>query len=321
MIKKYSKLAANVLISLIPVALLFLILLLLSDRVSFRNLQDVIYQAIPPFILALGVTFAFKVGNWDLSVGATGILSAIIGGNIAMRFNLGIPGIIIICILVGVVLGTITGGIFRLLKIPSIIVTLGTAMIMENLTSLMYEGRGILIPAEFIVLGKFPVNIIILALVMSLGYYLLYHTKIGYNIKAVGSNIDLAKLRGLDVYSTKMFGCIIAGLFAGMYSFMLLGTLGVRKAVSGSLSSLGLSFTALMVVFLGTAIAREGTLIFSIFFAAVILKLVELAMIVLNLPAPLKSVFIAILVVAVMSIQARSDIFSLKKLIPARLRR
>ena len=120
----------------IPLAL-FVIMLLAFDEITLGNVPSLFKQAIFPTVLSCGLMFNFACGNWDLAIGAEAVLSAILAGNLAVNTGLGLPGIIIGCVVVGACCGAITGTIFYITKVPTIIVTVGLLFIYECIGSLV----------------------------------------------------------------------------------------------------------------------------------------------------------------------------------------
>ena len=113
------KMGRNALVALLPPIIVFFVLMLLApNRIGLNNLSLAIFQAIPSSILAIGVTFSFKSGNWDLAIGAEALVASVIGGNIAIILNLGLPGMIISCVSMGLLSGVATGLVYKLLKVP-----------------------------------------------------------------------------------------------------------------------------------------------------------------------------------------------------------
>ena len=188
-------------------------------------------------------------------------------------------------------------------------------LLLESMTVIFFEGKGVIVPSQWVVLGTFPYNVIIGIASMAIAYYILFHRKIGFHINAVGDNINMAKASGLDVYKIKLASFAFAGLFAGIYAFFTLGITGVAKPPSSSMSSLGIAFDAMMGMFLGTALSKRVNLIIGIYIGGIVMQLIKMGLLVLNVPSAYQSVFIAALVVIFMSATSRPDLFSLRKLI------
>ena len=312
--KKLLLTIKNIIIAFLPPLILFFVIKIIApNQMLFANLWLALLNAISATVLAVGVTFSFKSGNWDLAIGAEAIIASIVGGQIALKLNIGVPGLIIGCTIIGLLAGLTTGMVYRILKVPSIIVTLGMMLLFESLCTILFDGGGVIIPSEWVVLGRFPFNVIIGICACLLAYYILYHRKIGFHLNAVGDNINLAHYNGLNVYRIKLASFALAGLFAGIYAFLSLGANGVQKAPSNSMASLGIAFDALMGMFLGTALSKRVNLIVGIYIGEVIMQLIKMVLIIFNVSSSFKSVIIAAMVVVFMAVSARSDLFKRKK--------
>ena len=129
----------------IPIVLLLFTKLLFPGNVGFGTVQNMVYQAVPAAILAWGVSFNMKIGNWDFSVGAVAMISAIVGGNLALNFGLGPIGMLLLCLAIGTFCGAVTGMLYYLLKIPTLIVSLGMVFLLESLSAIIFNGAGVLV--------------------------------------------------------------------------------------------------------------------------------------------------------------------------------
>ena len=272
--------------------------------IGTNNIPSLMQQAVAPAILGWGVLFNIKVGNWDFSVGSVVLLSAIIGGNIAVRLNWGFAGLLIFCLLVAVLAGVVVGLVYYFLKIPTIITSIGMLLIYESISSYAFEGQGIYLTG-WNLLGN--TEIVIIAIVAAATAYLIfYRSSIGYNVRAVGNNMNIAAQNGLNVYRVKAVAIAIAGLFAGLYAFISLGTSGVQKTVS-SMGTMGTCFDAMMCVFVGMSITRRGNLVAGIFCGSLVMQLVKLALMAIGIPSEYNSIFIAIFVLIFMTMDAYTN--------------
>ena len=127
---------ANVLLSAVKViavpVIIFLVLLIAFPRnVNINTFFNVMYQAIAPSVLAWGMLYNIKSNNWDFSVGAIAMFAAIFGGQIAMKLQIGFAGVVIMCVILGAACGALNGFLFTVLKIPTIIITVGVCLILE----------------------------------------------------------------------------------------------------------------------------------------------------------------------------------------------
>lgn len=298
LISKYALMLA------VPILLFVVLSIIFHGVIGTNNIPSLMQQAVAPAILGWGVLFNIKVGNWDFSVGSVVLLSAIIGGNIAVRLNWGFAGLLIFCLLVAVLAGVVVGLVYYFLKIPTIITSIGMLLIYESISSYAFEGQGIYLTG-WNLLGN--TEIVIIAIVAAATAYLIfYRSSIGYNVRAVGNNMNIAAQSGLNVYRVKAVAIAIAGLFAGLYAFISLGTSGVQKTVS-SMGTMGTCFDAMMCVFVGMSITRRGNLVAGIFCGSLVMQLVKLALMAIGIPSEYNSIFIAIFVLIFMTMDAYTN--------------
>lgn len=136
LISKYALMLA------VPILLFVVLSIIFHGVIGTNNIPSLMQQAVAPAILGWGVLFNIKVGNWDFSVGSVVLLSAIIGGNIAVRLNWGFAGLLIFCLLVAVLAGVVVGLVYYFLKIPTIITSIGMLLIYESISSYAFEASG-----------------------------------------------------------------------------------------------------------------------------------------------------------------------------------
>lgn len=292
---------------LVPVLLFTVLHFFAPDTITLSNIPSLLKQAIAPAILGWGVLLNMKVGNWDFSVGSQVLLASIIGGNIAKSLNIGLPGLIVCCCIVGVICGGIVGIIYYVLKIPTIIVSIGMLLIYESLASIVYDGNGVMIPNEWIVFNGFPYNLILLILVGLIAYQIVYNTKFGYNLRAVGNDAYIAQANGLNAYKIKTLALTMVGLFAGLYSMANLGMNGVQRTV-GSMGTMATCFDAMMCIFVGTALSYGTNIIVSIYIGSFFMQIIKLGFMVFGLPIEFNSIMIALIVLIFMAFNSNPQI-------------
>jgi len=218
-------------------------------------------------VLGIGVTFLLITGNFDMSVGGnialTGVLAVYFcqGVNSApnpLANGLGLPypiaiGLALLCAM-GV--GAVNAFFIAKLKVPSIIVTLGTMMLARGAAQVITEGaqRNNGLPDVFGVLGslgipgttiRLPVLVMIALVIVA--FIVEKRTVFGRRIYLIGANPEAARLSGINVarYLTALY--ILSGLLAG-----ITGVLLASETKSGMSSrGTGYEFDALVVTLLG----------------------------------------------------------------------
>ena len=116
----------------LPLAMFLLVMAASGGRVKFSQLFSMITQAILPAILGWGVMCECKTGIWDFSVGANVLVCQILAGNLAKNWGLGVPGVIVLSIVIGTIIGFAMGELLTRAKIPSIIVSVGAMLLLES---------------------------------------------------------------------------------------------------------------------------------------------------------------------------------------------
>lgn len=248
-----------------------------------------------------------KIGNWDFSVGAAAMIAAIVGGNLASMLGLGPAGMFVLCTGTGLLCGCITGTLYYLLKIPTLIVSLGMVYLMESLSAIIFDGAGVFITGEYVALGEAVPMLLFGAAVLVFAMFLFYARPFGYHVRAVGNGAAIAAQEGIDIYRVKFRVLVIASTFAGLYAFATLARTGVWKASSSPMSTMGTCFDAMMCVFIGQALGAATNQFIGIYFGSVTLQMVKLLIILLGIKSTFTQVIISMIVLVFMCISTRAD--------------
>jgi AI-2 transport system permease protein len=190
-------------------------------------------------ICALGMAFVIYTGEIDASIGATLGLSAAVSASM-IRDGKSWPLAIATAICIGLIIGIINGFGVAVLKVPSIIMTIGVNSIVRGFSYVYTKGAWVEnIPKEFKAVsqaGIFGLSWLFIGtvVVMILLNIFLLKTKRGRNFQAVGDNEDGAIHIGLPVAGTKMAGFIISAVCASIASVIFTSRIGFITPTSGS---------------------------------------------------------------------------------------
>lgn len=243
--------------------------------------------------------FTNAIGMFDLSCASAMIIASMIGGSLGN--TMGIPGLIIGCIAVGVVLGVINGTVYKLLKIPCLIVSLGLLLIYEILAQKIGLGVSKTIPADVGIIGKFPYSLIILGASALLFYYIYNKTCIACHIRAVGNEELLANALGINAMNTKYMTFVLAGIFIGITAILQISYANSITTVS-SLRSISMIFQPLMGVLIAFAIQEWCNLTLGVFISQFTLSMMFNALIALGVPSKMQDVVLGVMLIIVMGI-------------------
>jgi len=243
-------------------ALLYGVAVLLSDAfLEPVYVGNVLRQAAPVGIAAIGTTLVMILGAVDLSIGAIISFSAVFCA-VMMQGEAGNIGIAVAATLVvAAAFGAINGALNLASPGSSFILTLGSALALYGLTQLYSGGtaRGIVSPGfrEFFnhrlgdVLPVLALAMLAIAAVMEL---VLRTTRFGRQIYLIGSNREAARLSGLPVAAVTFACYVVSGLFAGLGGIAVLA----RSGVSSTFVGRGFEFDALAAIVLGGTVFRGG---------------------------------------------------------------
>lgn len=259
-----------------------------------RNILNLITNNWYIIILGIGVTFLLITGNFDLSVGGvialTGVLAVYFSqaANVsqnALANGLGLPyGVAVILALCGAMgIGAINAFFVVRLKVPSIIVTLGTMMVARGIAQVITQGaqRNTSLPDVFGVIGNMAlpgttikVSVVIMIVLVAIAFTFERKTVQGRRTYLIGANASAARLSGVTVgrHLTVLF--ILSSLLAGITGILLASEF--KAGVSSR--ALGYEFDALVVTLLGgVSIAGGFGSVLGMFVGALILSVVTSA--------------------------------------------
>ncbi len=193
---------------------------------SAENLVNIVVQAIPLGMLALGQTLALLTAGVDLSVGSLMSLSTALSAMIIGYNPLSIVGGILAVLIVSVGFGLLNGWSRTKLGIPPFIATLCTLMIGQGLAHAVLKQPGGFIPSESVAFlqagsGIFRMPLVYFALAIIGLYVFLNHRPMGRHFYAVGASVEAARASGLRVTSIIITSQVLCSLFAGMGGILL----------------------------------------------------------------------------------------------------
>jgi ribose/xylose/arabinose/galactoside ABC-type transport system permease subunit len=245
-------------------------------------------------ILGIGVTFLLITGNFDMSVGGvvalTGVLAVYFcqGRNVSqnpLANGLGLPygvavGLALLCAM-GV--GGINAFFIARLKVPSIIITLGTMMLARGTAQVITQGaqRNTSLPASFGVLGSLGIPgtsiriaVVVMIIFVLVAFLVEKKTVFGRRIYLIGANKEAARLSGINVTNYLSSLYILSALLAGITGILMASE--YKAGVSSRAA--GYEFDALVIALLGGVSITGGFgSVLGMFMGAIILAVVTSA--------------------------------------------
>ncbi len=246
------------------IVLLFLIIIFAvatgGTFLNPQNLINVVNQNVYLLIVGVGITFIMLSGGLDLSTGYQISTIAVVMGLMAKN-GYSTFLIIIAAFVLGIFLGTINGAIYARLKVFPFMITLATQYILNGVTYLLSNSKTFRTfddPFKFLggynfsfKLGAdsitFPIGILVMFIIISLGAFILNKTYFGRNIYALGSNPDAVVLSGVSLGKMRVLVFAVAGVFVALGAIMCAGRIGASSSGTG----IGAEFTVMAGAMLG----------------------------------------------------------------------
>ncbi|MER8828939.1 ABC transporter permease [Mesorhizobium sp. M0938] len=292
---------------------LFIILLvvfgLMSDRfLAVANFRNIIIQAAPIAILAIGMTFVLLTGQIDLSVGAsmylTASLLALYGGDIAWP-----QGLLAVIVVAGL-LGAVNGAIITWLGVASFIVTLATLFILRGIAMWLSNTRTLMFSDQITDLNRaslfgIPSAIIAFVAVFAVAWVVLHQTSFGRQVYAVGGDPEAARKAGLAVRRIVFLCFVISGVCAGIGGFVSITQIGAVGPKYGD----QIEFSAIAAAVLGgvSLFGGRGSVLGTVF-GAILIKTVQNGLNIINADPyiyPLVTAAIIFVAVAIDGVRTR----------------
>ena len=308
---------------------IFLILLALALLIQVRsgqfftsnNIVDIISAMIVPGLFAVGAFLVILSGGIDVSFPALASLSAFATTKLFLDMNY--EGSVLLPLLfalaIGAVLGALNGFFVGYLKLPAMIVTLGTSSIFKGIMQGTLDSKQLaVIPSgmkDFGVASLFtvtnqnsglssrmPVAILVLIFVVAIAYFILRYTMFGRGIYAIGGNENAAYNAGFHVKKTKFILYVFAGMTASVAGIIRVCMMQQCHPTN----MLGMEMNIIAGVVLGgTAIVGGFGTLTGCMLGTLLIVLVENSMILIGVPTVWKNVFVALLIIVGTAISAR----------------
>ena len=269
---------------------------------SPKNLLSYFEASLLAAVGAVGFYFVMVMGMFDFSIGANIMLSAIVGCVFATRFGMGYAGLIIGSILTGALVGFLNGFFYVRLRIPSMIVTTGLALIYESVANYIAGGVEQTLPSNLRAFGQMPGNLILAVLAFVVAYLLLNYTKIGTYTYAIDSNEFVAKNMGINVNFYKILAFMISGAFLGTMAILTISYGSSMVAVTG-MASMSRNFVPTMGCFFGVAFKKYGMPLPAIIIGEFVINIIFFGFIALGAPTAIQDVItgLALLIVVTLT--------------------
>jgi len=274
--KKRFKLKTEGTLALLLLVLAVFLTIFTRGFLTGNNLSNLVRQTAINGVVALGMTLVIIAGGIDLSVGSVVGFAGIL---VALLMKSGVP--IVLAVLASVLISFLVGAINGVMvfdgRIPPFIATLGSMAIIRGAIMLISNARMIAgLPKPFLDFAQttylgFPSLFVVWLILILFTIFLTKKTPFGRNVYTIGSNIEVARLSGINIRFTTYMIYGLSGLMAGIAGILMTSRLANGIPTGGQ----GYEMDAIASCVIGGASlsGAEGTILGTVMGAIIIATL------------------------------------------------
>jgi len=272
------------------------------DFLSGPNIHNIGLQSVILLILALPQTMIIMTEGVDIAAGAVLTLASVVLAWVLVHGG-SLPLALAASLATGMMFGLANGMLVALLKMPPFVVTLGTLGVAQGLALIVTDGQSIVVSSDALQaiyngeIAGLPLPLAIGVAVYAVSHGLLYHTRFGTYVFALGGNPEALKLAGIraDAYLIAVY--VLGGLMAGLAALILTA----RMSSGHPTSAIGMEFDAIAAVVVGgTSFERGKGWLFGTLLGVVAVGVLRNGLNLLTIPSSAQVACIGLLVIVAM---------------------
>lgn len=236
-----------------------------SSFISWPTFSSIIFGSQGVLLmLTLGLIIPLTSGDFDVSVANVLIFSAML--LMVLNRTAGVAewplyAVIPICLVAGLLVGLVNAFFIVVFRIHSLIVTLGTASILQGLTFWISSSQTLAgvdnTLIEWVIVKRLfsiPLAFYYAMLLGVIIWYVFEYTAVGRRLMFVGRGREVARLSGIRVNWVRAISLMASGTIAALAGIISVGTTGAADPLSGNL----LLLPAFAAAFLGATSIVPG---------------------------------------------------------------
>lgn len=209
------------------------------NYLSWNNITNIVVQSSIVGVMAIGASMVILTGGIDLSSGSMLGFNGMVCALLIVKGGIPLGVALILTLVVGCLIGALTGMGISYGKLPAFIMTLGIMEMAEGGALALNGGQPISgLPgtlngfAKLTILG-IPTFVYCLLILYIIMIFVMGKTKFGRYVYALGGNVQAARLSGINTKMIEILVYTLAGLFSAIASLMLLSRLAYASPTSG----------------------------------------------------------------------------------------
>lgn len=228
---------------------------------STANLSSILASQAILVVVALGLIVPLTAGDYDLSVASVVLLSAMLVAILNARLGVPIPLAILAALGAGVIVGLINGALVVLIRIDSLIVTLGMGTFVTGFVQFISSSNTVSgissALVDLVIVKRFlgiPLSFYYAMVIALSVWYVFSYTPVGRRLLVVGRGREVARLSGIRVGAVRWGSLVASAGIAAFAGVLYAGTSGAASPTSG----LELLLPAFAAAFLGATAINPG---------------------------------------------------------------
>lgn len=262
------------------VVILFVFLAVTREQFfTYSNIYSLVFALSIDAIAIAGFTYVMVLGEIDLSVGAVYALAGTLTGWLLKKAGMDMYSAIAVSLFVATMVGFINGYLVTRFKINSLMLTIGTMILVQGLVGVLATDLvGGTYPRFFRMLARtrwYGINasIIVAGIGLVVLIFLQYRSTLARKLYLVGENAETARIYGIRTDAIKIGAFMASALLAGIGGVLTASRLTHASTEMG----VGLEFTYVTAAILGGASLYGGRggvggSVLGLFFLALILN-------------------------------------------------
>ena len=217
-----------------------------------QNISNILRVFASAGIMAIGLSLVLLIGEIDVSVGSImslAVMSSMLFIDQSEYLAIGV------LVLVGALCGLVNGIVVAKLKVPSLMVTIGTLSLFGGLASIVVNAQTKFISDAyplFLAIAKgdalgVPNTFVFCTLIAVVAWIITAWTRFGRSMYYIGANKRAAYFSGVDVDTVKISVFVISGVLAAIAGMLITTQIGRAKSDVGN----GYEVTAIAIAMLG----------------------------------------------------------------------
>lgn len=212
------------LFGLIALALVFFIVGKVQDLNIAYSLKNILNQSVVVAVVATGAVYIYTLGSFDISLGASCCVSALLGG-MAYNASESIGVMFLTCVGVAVLIALINSCMASIFNLPVFVTTVAMLSVLNAVVLMLINMNGagsqIVVPAEAVkALNTVEFKLLVLIAFLLLCIFIFNFTKIGRYEKFLGGNPICAKLSGIQNKKMAIIAFVMSGIGVGLGAFL-----------------------------------------------------------------------------------------------------